>query len=120
MHLKRSYPEDRRATSTPPAWTLLPMGFAGPTRHRAAGALLPHHFTLAGDQRRRCLSVALSVGSPRLAVNQHRALRSPDFPRTSDARDHPSRSGPDSITQAPQDGRPKPSRQSSWDVMRTP
>jgi len=26
-------------------------------------------------------SVALSCGSPRLAVNQHPALRSPDFPR---------------------------------------
>jgi len=28
------------------------------------------------------LSVALSFGSPRLAVNQHPALRSPDLPRT--------------------------------------
>jgi hypothetical protein len=26
------------------------VGFAWPARHRAAGALLPHHFNLAGDE----------------------------------------------------------------------
>jgi hypothetical protein len=50
---------------------------------RGAGALLPHRFTLtdrvapAGG----LFSVALSCGSPRLAVNQHPALWSPDFPQ---------------------------------------
>jgi len=44
-----------------------------------AGGLLHHLFTLthAGGM----LSVALSVGSPRLGVTQHPALWSPDFPR---------------------------------------
>src|SRR5688500_5410148 len=46
---------------------------------RAAGELLPHRFTLTAS-RRRYVSVALSVGSPPLAVSQHPALRSPDFP----------------------------------------
>ena len=46
---------------------------------RAAGELLPHRFTLTA-LRRRYVSVALSVGSPPLAVSQHPALRSPDFP----------------------------------------
>ena len=46
---------------------------------RAAGELLPHRFTLTAS-RRRSVSVALSVGSPPLAVSQHPALRSPDFP----------------------------------------
>src|SRR5204863_9774822 len=55
-----------------------------------AGALLPHRFTLTCAARPGCpdrvaigglFSVALSCGSPRLAVNQHPALRSPDLPR---------------------------------------
>jgi hypothetical protein len=52
-----------------------------------AGALLPHRFTLACDGGSRpspiggLFSVALSCGSPRLAVSQHPALRSPDLPR---------------------------------------
>src|SRR5271170_5535506 len=47
------------------------------------GALLPHHFTLAGTAcaaLRRYLSVALSVGSRPPGVTWHRALWSPDFP----------------------------------------
>ena len=51
----------------------------------AAGALLPHPFTLTCAGPRPAigglLSVALSCGSPRLAVSQHPALRSPDLPR---------------------------------------
>jgi len=52
---------------------------------RAAGELLPHRFTLtvlalASRRDGGLLSVALSVGSPPLAVSQHPALRSPDFP----------------------------------------
>jgi len=53
-----------------------------------AGELLPHRFTLACAQRSRAigglLSVALSIGSPRLGVAQHPALWSPDFPRSCD------------------------------------
>jgi hypothetical protein len=49
---------------------------------RGAGELLPHRFTLTGTVRSGGLfSVALSRGSPRVAVNNHPALRSPDVPR---------------------------------------
>ena len=48
---------------------------------RTAGALLPHRFTLTGPKAGGLFSVALSRGSPRLAVNQRPALRSPDLPR---------------------------------------
>ena len=49
---------------------------------QAAGALLPHRFTLTAPYRRGGLfSVALSLGSPPVAVSDHPALRSPDFPR---------------------------------------
>ncbi len=52
----------------------------------AAGALLPHRFTLTCARPGGCaigglFSVALSCRSPRLAVNQHPALWSPDLPR---------------------------------------
>src|SRR5262245_13099768 len=58
-------------------------GLPCPPRRRGGGALLPHRFTRA---RRLAapgglFSVALSFESPRLAVSQHPALRSPDFPR---------------------------------------
>src|SRR5918997_5990230 len=35
----------------------------------------------AGGGRRRCISVALSRGFPRVGVTDHRALWCPDFPR---------------------------------------
>jgi len=52
----------------------------------AAGALLPHRFTLTCAHPCGCaigglFSVALSCRSPRLAVSQHPALWSPDLPR---------------------------------------
>ena len=52
----------------------------------AAGALLPHRFTLTcalpgGIAIGGLFSVALSCRSPRLAVNQHPALWSTDLPR---------------------------------------
>src|SRR5580658_10191458 len=54
------------------------MGFTRPACLHTAGALLPHHFTVAASG---CVfSVALSVGSPRPDVIRHRALWSPDFP----------------------------------------
>ncbi len=54
-------------------------------RHRHRGALLPHLFTVTTLHRcdamdGRLFSVALSVEFPRLAVSQHLALRSSDFP----------------------------------------
>jgi hypothetical protein len=59
-----------------------------------AGALLPHRFTLtcapgAPGALGGLLSVALSCGSPRLGVTQHRALWSPDVPRTDRAGPRP-------------------------------
>ena len=57
----------------------------------AAGALLPHRFTLTCTCRPGGLraigglfSVALSCGSPRLAASQHPVLRSPDLPQRGD------------------------------------
>ena len=47
------------------------------------GGLLPHRFTLSrGGPRVVWFSVALSLGLPRPGVTRHRALWSPDFPRT--------------------------------------
>src|SRR5829696_1673916 len=71
-----------------PCLALHRVGFAWPARHRAAGALLPHLFTLAADELsrgppgRRFVSVALSRGFPRVGFPDHPALRCPDFPRT--------------------------------------
>src|SRR5690606_27760589 len=48
---------------------------------RGAGGLLPHRFTLTGSQAGGLFSVALSRGSPRVAVSNHPALWSPDVPR---------------------------------------
>jgi hypothetical protein len=49
---------------------------------RDAGGLLHHRFTLTWWVTPGGLfSVALSRGSPRVAVSNHPALRSPDFPR---------------------------------------
>jgi hypothetical protein len=49
---------------------------------RDAGGLLPHRFTLTGPFGPGGLfSVALSRGSPRVAVSNHPALWSPDVPR---------------------------------------
>ncbi len=63
---------------------------------RTAGGLLHHRFTLTrrgalAPPAGGMLSVALSVGSPRLGVTQHPALWSPDFPR---ARDSPATTRP--------------------------
>ena len=45
------------------------------------GELLPHRFTLTASRGGGLFSVALSRGSPRVAVSHHPALWSPDFPR---------------------------------------
>ena len=60
-----------------------------------AGGLLHHRFTLTVIAHGGLFSVALSLGSPRVAVNHHLALRSPDFPRRTPLcvrRDHPGNS----------------------------
>lgn len=49
---------------------------------RGAGALLPHRFTLTSlESVAVCFLWHLSRGSPRVAVSNHPALWSPDFPR---------------------------------------
>src|SRR5581483_7480269 len=48
---------------------------------RNAGGLLHHRFTLTPLARGGLFSVALSRGSPRVAVSNHPALWSPDVPR---------------------------------------
>ncbi len=58
---------------------------------RQAGGLLPRHFTLTPLARGGIFSVALSLGSPPVAVSDLPALRCPDFPlRSSSGRPAPS------------------------------
>lgn len=52
-----------------------------------AGALLPHLFTLTREAG-GLFSVALSRRSPWVAVSNHRALWSPDFPRRAASSQH--------------------------------
>ncbi|GEM_PF-1362056 len=49
VFLERPFPESRRATSTSLYSVLLPMGFTKPICYHTAGALLPHHFTVAAE-----------------------------------------------------------------------
>ena len=75
----------RQPKPTPPAaptWSCSRWGLPCRRRCRRRGALLPHHFTLAarrpGRRRaRRCVSVALSLGSPPPGVTRHRASVEP-------------------------------------------
>ena len=94
--LKRRYP---RTSGGQPSGVLLfglaPDGvyLAFPVT-RKTGELLPHRFTLtpAGETGPGGLfSVALSLGSPPVAVSDHPALRSSDFPppRSRRKSDHP-------------------------------
>ncbi len=65
--------------------------------HHEPGELLPRRFTLAvrilAEERGGLFSVALSSGSPPLAVSEHPAHWSPDFPPACarHASDHPDR-----------------------------
>src|SRR5262249_50413807 len=64
----------------PPIWSCSAWGFPCLRRRRRSGALLPHHFTLTRLAPGGIFSVALSVASPRLAVSEHAARGSSDFP----------------------------------------
>ena len=84
------YPQTRAGRPRTPAQagepTLLDLAPGGVYRAapvtRNAGGLLHRRFTLTSDVRAGGLfSVALSRGSPRVAVGNHPALWSPDFPR---------------------------------------
>ena len=92
---------------SPPTWACWRWGLPCHDRHRSCGALLPHHFTLTGRETSRqpkvespkpvdfsvttfrpfdssgsggVVSVALSRGSRRVGVTNHRTLSSSDFP----------------------------------------
>ena len=84
----------RQPKPTPPAaptWSCSRWGLPCRRRYRRRGALLPHHFTLTapavrwgvpwdrpmGDGAWRCVSVALSLGSPPPGVTRHRASVEP-------------------------------------------
>ena len=70
-----------------PIWSCCRWGLPCRSCHHERGALLPHHFTLAKPTHSDAwafgglFSVALSVGLLRVAVSDHRALCSSDFPR---------------------------------------
>jgi hypothetical protein len=78
----RSTQVSKRAEQTLHLYSiLLRVGFTKWPVTRPDRELLPHGFTLTEVALGRLVSVALSVGLPRLAVSQHPALRSPDFPQ---------------------------------------
>ena len=75
--------------------------------HHEPGGLLHRHCTLTArlfQEARRFLSVALSVGSPRLAVSQHSVLWSPDFPLVPQSRERLGGQRPSHPLQRPYDG----------------
>src|SRR4051812_26267716 len=71
----------RTAANRRPFLTLLRVGLPSPTGPRVCGGLLHRRFTLTSASTGGLFSVALSRGSPRVAVNDHPALWSPDVPR---------------------------------------
>jgi len=73
------------ASPSSPLFDLAPDGVYRPTGHPAAGELLPHHFTLTqhGITPGGLFLWHFSLRSPSLAVSQHPALWSSDFPRIS-------------------------------------
>ena len=87
------YPNAGRAGPWRSYLRLLRMGFTKPPCCHDAGGLLHHRFSFSLTRTWRAagvfFSAALSVESPRLAVSQHPALWSPDFPhmRTCRTRD---------------------------------
>jgi hypothetical protein len=67
---------DRRPSRPCSGW-----GLPSHTGHPVCGGLLHRRFTLTSASAGGFFSVALSRGSPRVAVNDHPALWSPDVPR---------------------------------------
>jgi len=92
-------PEKPRPPAAP-TWSCSRWGLPCRRRCRRRGALLPHHFTLAAHavpregRARRCVSVALSLGSPPPGVTRHRASVEPGLsspgPRVNPGRARPS------------------------------
>ena len=95
-----------------PRLALLRVGFTEPARspeplvrsYRTVSPSPVRSRPVTGPAIGGLFSVALSCGSPRLAVSQHPALRSPDLPRPGPApadRDDPSRGHPAGSPSAP-------------------
>ena len=77
------YPSADRANPQHSYLRLLQMGLAKPLHCWGAGSLLHYRFSFSLTAYAAAgvfFSAALSVGFPRLAVSQHFALWSPDFP----------------------------------------
>jgi len=99
---RKARPAARIALPAAPTWSCSRWGLPCRRRCRQRGALLPHHFTLAARRfvisepvgARRCVSVALSLGSPPPGVTRHRASVAPGLssrdPRTDPGRERPS------------------------------
>src|SRR6476659_7521725 len=64
-----------------PFWPCSGWGLPSHTGHPVCGGLLHRRFTLTSASTGGLFSVALSRGSPRVAVNDLPALWSPDVPR---------------------------------------
>ncbi len=104
IHLGRRLPYGSSGVPDPSAgrvngicFTLHRTGFDEPPRHRGAGGLLPHRFTLTAETPGErlgggLLSVPLSVGFRPLGFPQRPALRCPDFPRRRHLSTAPARS----------------------------
>src|SRR5581483_1366038 len=82
-----TYPGAGRAASVPvrgpglrPLFVLLRMGLARPARCRAAGGLLPRHFTLTGPRAGGMFLWRFPSGFPARVLPGILARRSPDFP----------------------------------------
>src|SRR3954454_7808063 len=82
----RTWRRDGRPAYRSPIWSCSAWGLPCLRRRRRSGALLPHRFTLTGPPKEPggLFSVALSVASPRLAVSEHAARGSSDFPLRAD------------------------------------
>ena len=83
-----SLPESRAVRTEPSSlFGLAPGGvYLASQVTLAAGALLPHHFTLTAVSCGGILSAALSLVSRPVGVTDHPVLRSPDFPPVSRSR----------------------------------
>ncbi len=90
-----------------PTWACWRWGLPCRDCHQSRGALLPHHFTLTGPRPCGVFSVALSLGSLRVGVTNHRALSSSDFPPGRDPRGVPRKPPERSPSPAPPRRKPQ-------------